>query len=127
MISDTDSLAITSMHLATDTNGTPEVHFKLVPGFFIGGALNDTNQCVSSVVDDNINAAKMFMDLLEERFDAVGWVSDVIFNDEKFIRRIRFRERGDTGRFACNSSNAGTICDRLPDGGLTDTTRGTGD
>ena len=92
-------------HLATDANGTPEVHLELVARVFVTGALDDTVQTVPSVVDDNVNAAKVFVNIFEERLSALGRVSDVIFDDEEFVRGISCCELGDTGCFACDSGH----------------------
>ena len=114
-------------HLATDAHGAPKVNLELVARIFVTGGLNDTTQSEASVVDNDVNAAKVFVDLFEELHCAVGGISDVIFDDEEFVRGVGCSEIGETGCFACDRSNTFASCNHLLDGFFADTSGSTGD
>ena len=81
----------------------------------VAGVLNDTIQTVPSVVDDDVNAAKVPVNLFEEHFSALDRVSDIIFGDEEFVRGVSCCELGDTGCFSCDSGHTFTSRNHLLD------------
>ena len=117
----------TYTHLSTDANGTPKVDLELVARIFVAGALDDAIQTVSSVVDDDVDATKVFVDSFEERFGAVGGVSDIIFDNEELVSGVGCSEVGDAGCLACNCCHTFARRDHLLDRGLTNTRRSTSD
>lgn len=87
---------VSDTHLATDARGAPEVDFELVSRVFVAGAFDDAVQAVPGIVDDDVNTAKVLVDVLKERLGPVCRVSDVVFDNEEFVGGVSRRERGDT-------------------------------
>ena len=102
-------------HLATDANGAPEVNFELVACVFVAGVLNDTIQTVPSVVDDDVNAAKVPVNPFEEHFSALDRLPDIMFDNEEFVSGVSCCELGDTGCFSCDSGHTFTSRNHLLD------------
>lgn len=114
-------------HLTTDANGAPKVDLKLVPRILVTGGLDDAAQTKPGVVDNDINAAKVPVDILEERISAVGRVSDIIFDDEEFVRGVSCSEPREAMCLARDSGNTFASRNHLLDCRLADTGRSTSD